>query len=80
MLPALLLVGVGHRRRVWIPLPVFLLWPLWLLGWAVWSVFKAFGIPWERPLRVALLLGIHMSGVRLDIDSHDATRIRLRMI
>jgi hypothetical protein len=80
MVPALLLVGVGQSRRVWIPLPVFLLWPFWLLGWMVWTVFRLFAIPWEKPLRFALLLGMHMSGVRVDIDTNDGTNIHVRMI
>ncbi len=80
MLPALVLVGTGGRRRFWIPIPAFVLWPLWLLGWLVWSVFRICRFPWAAMLREALLLGTHLSGVRLDIDSADGTRIHIRMI
>jgi len=80
MLPALVLVGIGRRRRFWIPLPAFLLWPLWLVGWAVWLLFSAFRFPWAEPLRIALLIGIHMSGLRLDIDSSDGNHIHVRMV
>lgn len=79
-MPALLLVGVGHRRRVWIPLPVLLLWPIWPLGWAVWGALRVFGIQWERPLRMALVMGLHLSGVEVDIDSADGARVHLRFI
>lgn len=80
MLPALLLVGVGRRRRFWIPLPAFLLWPLWLLGWVVWFVFEVFRLPWAEPLALALMIGNHMSGVKVDVDTADGNHIHIRMI
>jgi hypothetical protein len=80
MLPSLFLVGVGRSRRFWIPLPVFLLWPFWLLGWVVWTVFKIANFPWEKPLRTALVIGFHLSGVRVDIDSADGDHIHLWMV
>jgi hypothetical protein len=80
MPPALLLVGIGRHRRLWIPLPVLLLWPFWLLGWAVWGLFKAVGISWERPLQAALMAGAHLSGVRVDIDSSNGAHVHVRMI
>jgi hypothetical protein len=80
MLPALVLVGIGHDRRFWIPFPAFLLWPIWSLGWVVWVAFKVLSLPWEKPLRAALLLGAHLSGIRVDIQSNDGGRIHVRMI
>jgi hypothetical protein len=80
MLPALVLVGFGRRRRIWLPMPAFLLWPFWLLGWLVWLVFRIFQLPWAQTLRQALLLGAHLSGVQLGIDSADGNRIYIRMI
>ena len=80
MLPSLLLFGIGHGRRFWIPFPVFLLWPFWLLGWVAWAVFKIFDFPWEQPVRVALMIGVHLSGVQLDIDSADGNRIHIWMV
>ena len=80
MLPALLMVGVGHERRFWIPLPVFLLWPFWILGWLVWGLFKLIQVPWEKPLRVALMLGLSLSGARVDIDSADGDHFHLWMV
>lgn len=80
MLPALLLVGVGKRRRFWIPLPAFLLWPFWLLGWVVWFVFKATGIRWEGSLRELLILVARLSGMRVDVESVDGSNVHLRII
>ena len=80
MLPALLLVGVGRARRFWIPIPVILLWPLWLTGWLMWALLKLAGMPWEKPLRLALVAGLHLSGVNVDIDSADGDHIHLRMV
>jgi hypothetical protein len=80
MLPALLLVAVGGRRRVWIPLPAFLLWPVWLLGWVVWLALRLLRVPWERPLRAALALAAGLSGLRVDIDTSGGEHIHLRAI
>lgn len=79
MLPALILVGIGENRRVWIPLPAVLLWPFWLLGWVAWLVFWFFKISWEGPLRLGLVLAAHMSGVRVDIESTEGERIHVRL-
>jgi len=81
MLPAFLLVGVGHGRRVWIPLPFFLLWPFWLLGWVVWFVLAFLRVPQAKALRMALVLGANLSGLRVDVEPRDGSgRIRLRLL
>jgi len=80
MLPALVMVGFGHRRRFWIPIPAFLLWPFWVLGWAVWAIFIIFRFQWEKPLRTALVAGMHLSGLRVDIGSSDGGRLNVWMI
>jgi hypothetical protein len=80
MLPALLLVGIGGRRRFWIPFPLFLLWPVWVLGWVVWFVLWMFRARWERPLSAALTLAGSLSGLRVDVDSSDQQHVHLRMI
>lgn len=80
MLPTLLLVGVGTRRRTWLPLPAFLLWPFWLLGWVPWLVLKAARVSLAEPWRMALMLGVSLSGLRLDVDSVDGTSIHIRLI
>lgn len=80
MLPSLLLFGAGARRRVWIPLPVVLFWPVWLLAWAVWVPARVLGTEWAHSLRAALTLLARLSGLRLDVDAADGTRIHLRFL
>jgi hypothetical protein len=80
MLPALLMVGFGRTRRFWIPLPFFLLWPIWLLGWAVWGFSKIVGFAWEKSLRTALMVGAHLSGARVEIDTTDGNHIHFWMV
>ena len=80
MLPALIIIGFGARRRLWLPLPTILLWPLWLIGWAVWFVLAVLRVPWQKPVRMALVLGAHLSGLRVDASSADGQRIFVRMI
>ena len=80
MLPTLLLVGAGSRRRIWIPLPVILLWPFWLLGWAVWAPARLLRLEWAHALRAGLVLLAQLSGLALDVDTTDGTRIHLRFV
>jgi hypothetical protein len=81
MLPVLMLIGVGRKRWIWLPLPFFLLWPFWLLGWIVWLFMKAARAPQEKTLRLALALGAQLSGTIVEVDSKkDDTTIHLRMI
>lgn len=80
MLPTLLLVGAGSRHRIWIPLPVLLLWPFWLLGWAVWAAAWLIRLERADALRAALILLAQVSGLRVDVDSKDGTRIHLRFV
>jgi hypothetical protein len=80
MLPAFLLIGVGENRRFWIPLPLVLLWPFWLLGWLLWIVLLILGIPWAKPLKVALQLAANLSGFRVDVDTADGEHVHVRMI
>jgi hypothetical protein len=80
MLPALVVIGIGARRRLWLPLPTILLWPLWLIGWAVWLVLAGLRVPWQKTLRIALVLGAHLSGLRVDVSSVDGKSIYVRMI
>jgi hypothetical protein len=80
MLPSVLLVGVGPKRRIWIPLPVILLWPLWMLGWVVWAPARLLHPERARALRAGLILLAQLSGLELDVDTADGTRIRLRFV
>lgn len=80
MLPTVVLVGAGARRRVWIPVPVFLLWPFWLAGWAVWAPARLLRLEWAHGLRAGLILLAQLSGLSLDVDTADGTRIHLRFV
>jgi hypothetical protein len=77
MPPALVLMRVGRARRLTLPLPFFLLWPLVLLAWVglglAWLVTA-----WRRP--APLVAGItalrainELRGTRIDIRSRDAS-------
>jgi hypothetical protein len=80
MLPALMMIGCGKSKRVWIPLPLFLLWPFWLLGWGVWLVLWFFRADVERALRVALTAGLHLKGTQVDVDAADGTQVHIRLV
>jgi hypothetical protein len=80
MLPSVLLVGAGRRRRIWIPVPVILLWPFWLLGWVVWAAARLLRRPWAHALRAGLTVLAQLSGLQLHAESTDGTRIHLRFI
>ena len=79
MLPGLVLIGLGSRHRVWIPIPLILFWPFWLVGWVLWVLVAALGASWHRPLREALVMGYHLSGFKMDIKSADGQGIYVRM-
>ena len=80
MLPTLLLVGAGPRRRIWIPVPLFLLWPFWLLGWVVWAPARLLRPEWANALRLGLILLAQLSGLVLHVDTTDGTRIHFRFV
>jgi len=80
MLPTLLLVGIGSRRRFWLPLPTVLLWPFWLLGWVPWALLRITGTPWAARWRMAMMLGWSLSGLRVDVDAADGTRVHIKLV
>jgi hypothetical protein len=73
MPPSLLILGFGEERRIRLPLPLFLLWPLLILGWLV------FGLVWlvtlgKKPgpiaaMLIALRFCHAMRGLRVDLRS-----------
>ena len=84
MPPALLLVRFRHIRRLILPLPVFLLWPLLLLAWL------GLGLVWlattGRPRPRGLLAGLmtlrvlsELRGTEIDFRGHDSS-IYMRFI
>jgi len=73
-------VGAGNPNRVWIPVPLVLLWPFWILAWVVWLPVAIAGARWARPLRMTLIMMTQLSGVRIDIDSASGDHVHLRMV
>jgi hypothetical protein len=80
MLPTLLLVGSGRQGRIWIPLPVIVLWPFWLLGWGVWGAAWLLRLGWARALREGLVLLAQLSGLVLHVDTADGRSVHLRFV
>jgi hypothetical protein len=80
MIPTLLLIGAGKHRRIWLPLPMFLLWPFWLLGWLVWLPLWVIRLRAEVGIRAALLTLGRLSGTLVDVEARDGTRIYFRFI
>lgn len=80
MLPAFTLVGVGTRRRLWIPLPVLLLWPLWPVGWLAWLALWALRNDKRERWRLFLNGAAHLSGLRLHLETRSGQRIEVRVV
>jgi hypothetical protein len=90
MWPALILVGVGRRRRFILPGPLFLIWPLIALAWLVlglwslaWSVTPRRGAERPDPLAgflVALTLFGKLSGLLVDVAARDGARVYVRFV
>jgi hypothetical protein len=86
MWPSLLVLGIGRRRRLPVPLPLFLAWPIVGAGWAVVGLagFVAPGAT-RRPgafgtLRTGLTLFNQIRGTRIDIDDSNGTHVHLRLV
>ncbi len=80
MIPALLMIGLGRDRRFWLPLPFFLIWPFWLIGWLAWLTVGLFHRATATKIALFQSLLWHLSGLRVDIDDKDGSGIRLRFI
>jgi len=91
MWPTLLLVRIGGRRGVPLPLPLFILWPLLLVAWLCLglgylglALSRAFA---RRPrgeslagLWLALRLVPHLRGVLVDVQAAAGERVYIRII
>jgi hypothetical protein len=90
MWPALVLFGVGRRRRLILPGPLFLLWPLVTAAWIVlglWSLVRVVLLGREAgrpdPLArcwIALALFGRLSGLVIDVAAHDGHRVYIRFV
>jgi hypothetical protein len=86
MLPSLVLITLGAKRRLPIPIPVFFLWPLIALfalpvglAWLILPARK-----WQQSVFAKGALGLQMMwnlhGLKIDIAAHDGTNVYIRMI
>ena len=80
MIPTLLMMRIGRRRGIWIPLPAFLLWPFWLLGWLVWLFAWLLGANWRGGLRMGLVLMASMRDLKIDVNESEGTQVHFRLI
>lgn len=86
MLPSLLLISIGSRCRIPIPVPIFLLWPLIVLFalpiGLVWLVLPA--RIWQGSLfaKGALFLRLlwNLHGLKVDVTSNDGTKVYISVI
>ena len=80
MLPSFLLIDVGTKRRIWLPLPTILLWPFWLLGWVIWAPARLLRLKLADRLHAGLVLLAQLSGLSIDVDTADGTKVHLRFV
>jgi hypothetical protein len=85
MIPAIGLVQIGRKRWVPLPLPLFLLWPLLLVGWLLLEGVRllvprgsAAALSLEAA-RLGFLTLFHLSGLRVDVQSADGAKVRFRL-
>ena len=87
MMPAIGLIAIGRQRwpTVPLPLPLFPIWPLVLL--ALGAVALARKVLPESDARTALTIAhtavlafFQLSGLRIDVESADRTRVRMWLI
>ena len=85
MIPALLLIGIGWQRRLPLPVPLFILWPLAFLAVAATGAVQlarritrpAAETPLVPPPLEALF---QLSGLRLDVRTRDGTGILISFL
>jgi hypothetical protein len=86
MVPSLLILRIGPGRGIPLPLPLFLLWPFFAL--AALLVGAAYLTVWlfggeTRAFAKAHLAGrmlLNLRGLKIDVRSHDGTRVYFRII
>ncbi len=80
MIPALLMMRIGRDTRVWLPLPFFLIWPFWLIGWLAWLVTTLFNRAAAMKIALFQIIFWHLRGLTVDVEENDGTRIHFRFI
>ena len=81
MPPFFLLLGIGKQARFPLPIPIVLLGPFVLVGWALLFLVGLFLPPGSRPgrivrfARVALTLTMRLSGLKINVTTADGTAL-----
>lgn len=81
MMPALALIGIpGPRWLPPLPLPLFLLWPLVLIGQGITRLFERSQSSRAAKLRNALEVFGELRGLAIAVDTADHKQVRIRFI
>jgi len=84
-MPALAYVAVAQRGKPQIPIPVplFLLWPAALVGWLMVVASPKAGRRDPQALAARIRVGLvafnALSGLRVDVESADGHRVKVRI-
>lgn len=85
MIPALLLIGVGWQRRLPLPIPLFLLWPLAglaVLATGAVQLARRLASPGLRPplLPAPLQAIFHLSGLKVDVRTRSGVGVLIWLL
>ncbi len=86
MPPALIIILIGSRKRIPIPVPLFILWPLVaavaLLVALAWLLIPS--SRWHRTPFAVMALGLrifwNLHGLKVNVDAHDGTKVYINVI
>ena len=79
MPPAVALLGVGPGP-LWVPIPLILLWPFFLLALAIGGLVEAIARGTLRGTRALGLAFWHLHGLKVDVRSATGTRVFLWLL
>jgi hypothetical protein len=81
MMPTLALIGIpGPRWLPPFPLPLFLLWPLVLVGLGIARLLDRGRSSRAAKVRAALEVFCELRGLAIDVDTADNKQVRIRFI
>jgi hypothetical protein len=80
MIPSLLMMRFGRVRRLWLPLPFFLIWPFWVLAWLIWLIITLFNRAAALKIAVIQMMLWKLRGLTVDVNAQDGTQIYFRFI
>jgi hypothetical protein len=67
-------------RRLWLPLPFFLIWPFWVLAWLIWLIITLFNRAAALKIAVIQMMLWKLRGLTVDVNAQDGTQIYFRFI